>query len=89
MRMGVRSVSQLRHTPDNTSGRRVTTRGPFAPVINNAPGAGHDELHDCAADRSAATACRPYDRYSADRKVPRTYFCVTDQRCRTATVGRK
>jgi hypothetical protein len=43
MRMGVRSVSQLRHIPDNTSGRRVTTRSPFAPVINNAPGAGHDE----------------------------------------------
>src|SRR5947208_8011825 len=38
--------------PDITSGSRVTSRGPFAPVINNAPGAGHHEFHDCAFARS-------------------------------------
>jgi hypothetical protein len=38
MRMGVRSVSQLRLSPDNTSARPVTSRAAFAPVINNAPG---------------------------------------------------
>jgi hypothetical protein len=67
MRMGVRSVSQLRHPPDNTSVGRVTSRRRLAPVINNAAGrsrlnaaiaeGGRSGRFDARCTGSGASAC--------------------------------
>ena len=56
-------------SPDNTSGRPVTTRAAFATVINNAPGGGaptvRNEFRDCGVGPSGASM-RAWHRLGAN-----------------------